>query len=156
MARQELQKEPDALREIHLSFKAPLPDPAEVGVTEALHFMAIKDNQVVLSSRPDPLDSRKGLKKILRLYQHLSSTALRYRALSGPCAAPKGGGKTPEIIWRVSSSLAVLCWLSPDLEVFCSFPPMTHQSTAVAAVVALEQWLRKNEETLFLKRLGAL
>eukprot|EP00297_Palpitomonas_bilix_P008536 CAMPEP_0113867236 /NCGR_PEP_ID=MMETSP0780_2-20120614/309_1 /TAXON_ID=652834 /ORGANISM="Palpitomonas bilix" /LENGTH=453 /DNA_ID=CAMNT_0000852161 /DNA_START=174 /DNA_END=1535 /DNA_ORIENTATION=+ /assembly_acc=CAM_ASM_000599 len=148
---------PSLLDEVEKMHSTPLTPPTSVpGATHALHFMVLRDNQVVLSSFPQQLDSQKKVKKLLRRYQHIASVGRRFESVAGPVGLPKGGSRRPDMLWRVTSEFATLVHSTStsEIEVFCTFPPTTSASDATLTAYAIEKWVKEHEDTLLTKKIA--
>ncbi|KAH9288972.1 hypothetical protein KI387_033089 [Taxus chinensis] len=104
------------------------------------HFMykSICLDQYVASEFSPPLNGHRTQKSLLRAYERLYAS-MHARAL-GP----------HKMQYRRDENYVLLCWITPDFELYAAFDPLAEKSVAVATCNRVCQWLRDLENEIFL------
>ncbi|XP_031486436.1 vacuolar fusion protein MON1 homolog isoform X1 [Nymphaea colorata] len=107
------------------------------------HFMyrSIYLDQYVASEFSPPLQGQKQQKRLYRGYQRLYVSM--HDKLTGP-------HKTQ---FRRDEDYVLLCWITPDFELYAAFDPLADKATAISICNRVCQWVRDVENEIFL--LGA-
>uniref|UniRef100_A0A0D6R108 Vacuolar fusion protein MON1 homolog n=1 Tax=Araucaria cunninghamii TaxID=56994 RepID=A0A0D6R108_ARACU len=103
------------------------------------HFMykSIYLDQYVASEFSPPLNGHRAQKRLLRAYENL------YASMH---TKPPGPHKMQ---YRRDENYILLCWITPDFELYSAFDPLAEKSVAIAVCNRVCQWLRDLENEIF-------
>ncbi len=127
-------------------------DSTDCGCPELRHFMYRTDvfGQFVITAPAEPFIDHdapdKGQRELFRLYQHVAS-----RINSGPQVGKGGIDKRHLLYFESSNEACVLGYVRPgEFELYATFLPMTPKETAMAGVMRVLRWIKREEANLFI------
>ncbi|KAJ3092649.1 Vacuolar fusion protein mon1b [Quaeritorhiza haematococci] len=115
----------------------------ELGIPPLRHFV-YKSRNLVQFTEPGlapPYTSKSDWKRLFRMYQYSSNKMQKDRTSSSSSA---------RVFWHVSDTEAVLCMGSSNSEIYAAFGPLTSKAAAQSSVQALQKWIKRHEEEVFL------
>ncbi|GLJ33553.1 hypothetical protein SUGI_0674710 [Cryptomeria japonica] len=104
------------------------------------HFMykSIYLDQYVASEFSLPLKGHRAQKSLLRAYENL------YASMHTGALGPY------KMQYRRDENYTLLCWITPDFELYAAFDPLAEKSVAITTCNRVCQWLRDLENEIFL------
>ncbi|KAL0978629.1 hypothetical protein UPYG_G00173060 [Umbra pygmaea] len=128
----------NAYQALKEALKCPSYSTAQVGIPELRHFLYKSKSSGLYTSPelPLPYQSEEEQERLMGLYQHLHS---RLHHSTRPLRSIYQCGETENLI----------AWVTSGFELYLCFSPLGTKAQAVAAVVKLLKWIRKEEDRLF-------